>query len=571
MREYRSASQILFGFLPEQTVDLNGRVWRVREWINAHHESIDQSSLRRAILRAVGPWSAAGRDGGYAERLREGRDVDVLSLNLHDGVSVVPFPEVWICKGCGRWSDSAERRCSCGTGRSKGQLHFVGYCESCGAVRAPWIPPCPVHHELRVVFPGSSSARDIRFDCPVCARVIRRGFGIPRCQCGAGSVLFNVHRSSSVFTPRSVVLVNASSSEQVRALSTAGGASRALSWVLDGLQTRTVRDVGLTRDGLVAMLVAQGISENQSQTMASAAAAAGELASEGGAGFEIVPQVRDEAETQAATIALALGESRILVDDTLGSADAQAYLERSRTAIEEAGLEAVELTDAFHVLTGMFGYTRGNAEPGSTRLVPYRDRRGRYVVYSELGVTEALFFRLRPSAVAEWLSRRGVAIEQWEDERSARIAILNSDAHGHLLSLVHSYAHRALRTLSVHSGIDRDALSELLVPLHLGFFVYAAARGEFVLGGLQAVFENGLPPFFDDLLGDHRCPLDPGCERHGAACVACLHIGETSCRHFNSQLDRRVLDGPGVGFLKEGARQGPTATWRTGATPISAT
>jgi nitrite reductase/ring-hydroxylating ferredoxin subunit len=45
-------------------------------------------------------------------------------------------------------------------------------------------------------------------------------------------------------------------------------------------------------------------------------------------------------------------------------------------------------------------------------------------------------------------------------------------------------------------GIERDALSEYLVPGHLGFFVYAGARGDFVLGGMQAVFESNL----DDLL-----------------------------------------------------------------------
>ena len=61
-----------------------------------------------------------------------------------------------------------------------------------------------------------------------------------------------------------------------------------------------------------------------------------------------------------------------------------------------------------------------------------------------------------------------------------------------LLTLVHTYAHRFIRQMAAFAGIDRDALSEYLMPRHLGFFVYAAARGDFVLGGLQAVFETDI-------------------------------------------------------------------------------
>ena len=64
------------------------------------------------------------------------------------------------------------------------------------------------------------------------------------------------------------------------------------------------------------------------------------------------------------------------------------------------------------------------------------------------------------------------------------------------MTLVHSYAHRMIRQTAVFAGIDRDALNEYLVPMHLGFFLYASPRGDFVLGGLQSVFETNL----DELL-----------------------------------------------------------------------
>lgn len=104
--------------------------------------------------------------------------------------------------------------------------------------------------------------------------------------------------------------------------------------------------------------------------------------------------------------------------------------------------------------------------------------------------------------------------------------------------------------MAVHAGIERNALSELLVPSHLSFFVYAASKGDFVLGGLQAVFESDLDTFLKALVDDeHRCALDPGCERGGGACSACLHIGEPSCRWFNTRLSRLALFGSN-GYLR---------------------
>jgi hypothetical protein len=99
-----------------------------------------------------------------------------------------------------------------------------------------------------------------------------------------------------------------------------------------------------------------------------------------------------------------------------------------------------------------------------------------------------------------------------------------------------------VRSATTLVGIDRDSLSEYLVPMHLGFFVYASARGDFTLGGLEAVFEQDLHELVGRVSsGDHRCALDPGCSRHGSACVACLHLGEPSCSEFNRYLSRDSL------------------------------
>lgn len=41
MRVERGASQILFGLLPGQTADLEGRIWRVTSWVDPVQTPLD--------------------------------------------------------------------------------------------------------------------------------------------------------------------------------------------------------------------------------------------------------------------------------------------------------------------------------------------------------------------------------------------------------------------------------------------------------------------------------------------------------------------------------------------------
>jgi hypothetical protein len=566
MKELRGKSQILFGFLPEQTVDLRGQVWKVREWQNPIRETVDVDVLRREIRRAAAPWAATNRDGGLVQSLYQGHDVRVHSLNTDNGVKVTSFPDVWMCKACRRIRSSPAKRCACGS-PNFGQLPFVGYHDACGALRAPFIPKCKTHRDVRVVLPGTASAAEIRFECPICGLLLRKGFGFPACQCGDGRLTFNVHRAASVYTPRTVVIVNPPSPEHSRRLAGAGGARRALAWVIRGMKEQRPDQGQLTRDGLKRQLVEQGLGEDVAEAMVQRAVEFGQLAS-GDVDLDLDADAVTAAEEQAVTLAMAVMDSRRRVADLQDGIEpisdlGVTYHRRYPKAMAEAGLESVELIDRFPVLTGNFGYTRGSSDPGATRLVPFRDRAGNYIVYGDLAETEALLFRLSPTRIVNWLRARGFTIESDPDESRARVNILRAvklpspgdQASGNalgreLVTLVHSFAHRVIRTAAVFAGIERHSLSELLLPLHGAFFVYAAARGDFVLGGLQAVFEADLDKLLREVTrGDTRCALDPGCSHGGGACMACLHIGEPSCRYFNRWLGRPFLSGS-TGYLR---------------------
>ena len=555
-------------------MDLKGKVWKVSRWVNPIRQRVDPGTLKRELRRQAAPWAVAGTDGRFVEKLLRGYDVEVWSLNTDNGISVTAFPEVWICRRCSRIEDSTLAACRCGA-KSWGQLHFVGY-HRCGALRAPWIKKCPDHQQRAVRFPGTSSAAEIAFYCPVCQRTIQRGFGFPKCECGDGQLQFNVHRAASVYTPRSIVIVNPPSPEKMQQLSVAGGAGRALSWVVDGMESRWVDAGSHNRASFVQNLVSQGIARGMAESFADQAAAAGQIGNARGAILDTLsPDQREEAEAEAVTVAMAVSEARTTLNDLVAAttewtALGSLYRTSYPIALRQAGVHSAELIDKFPVLTGSFGFTRGDPKPGESKLVPFRSSRGAYVVYADVSETEALFIRLEPQAVAEWLRRQGWPIMIEGGPSDAREAIVHGcripapgsepdgSAGAALLTLVHSFAHRMIRRAAVFAGIERTALAELLVPAHLGFFIYAAARGDFVLGGLQAVFETELDQMLHDLASaEHRCPLDPGCRRAGGACMACLHLGEPSCRYFNSYLDRGTLFGEN-GYLSAVAGR-PTA------------
>lgn len=564
MKDHRSPSQILFGFLPEQTVDVKGGVWKVKEWRDPFVEhSVHAPALREELMRMASPWAANRKDDGFVADMMRGADITVVSVSRDNGVQLEPYPRQWVCKGCKRVHDSPTSPvCPCGNTGPRGQMPFVGFHE-CGSLTEPTIPRCPTHRQVRVHWPGTSSARELRFECPVCNAVLQRGLGTKVCGCGSSkpTFTFTVHRAASVYTPRSCVIVNPPSREKMRGLTEAGGPARALRWVVDGMPGRGPNDGLTTREALRRELLTKGLPETIIERMLDSAEQGGAFAEEP-IPLDLPPELLRPAEQEAVTIALSVADARATLDQLReGAAAAPDLLElydiRYPQALRDAGLDAVDLIDSFPVLSAQFGYTRDKLTPGEATLRTFRDRRGRYTVYGDLGKTEALLMRLDPIRVVEWLRRQGFEMPKVRSPAEARTEILRravvpdpggavgmGDVGSAVLTLVHSYAHRFIRQAAVFAGIDRAALSELLVPRHLAFYVYAAPRGDFVLGGLQAVFEGELDGLLRAIVFDeHRCALDPGCGKAGGACPACLHLGEPSCRCFNRFLSRSTLFG----------------------------
>jgi len=562
VRVERGASQILFGLLPGQTADLDGKIWRVAHWIDPVPLALDQDAVRAALLGSIAPWSATGMDDGLEAALRARATVEVVGLNMDRGVLVETYPQQWRCKTCGSIARNRDDRCSCG-GRARAQMQFIAY-HTCGAAREPQIPRCPTHNAVATRLPGTATARELRIFCPQCQRPLTTGgFPFQVCNCGNGGMSVTVHRAAVVFSPRFAVLVNPPDPAVAAQLRAAGGGARALEWVLDGMTADDPTQGRQTYAGLLETLRQAGLSDATAQELAQAALDRGEVDAGHGGGVVLPDSVREKAHEEALSLASAVRGGRTRVADMVAGTTPPLrtlYEGAYGDAMRDAHLAGVDLLANFPVATLSFGYTRGDMSPGVARLVPFRER-GHVRAYGSLSRTEALLFRLDPILVYQHLVARGHALPDVDGPRAARLALLErmdlpyptqeqyQPLGGALLQLVHSYAHRTIRRLASFAGIERDGLAEYLLPHHLSFVVYSASRGDFVLGGLQAVYETSLHRFLADLVeGESRCALDPGCRSGGGACMACLHLGEPSCRWFNRFLDRSELFGAN-GFL----------------------
>lgn len=556
----RSISQVLFSYLPDQTADLENGVWRVVRWSDPKYVGIDADVVRRELSRVVYPWTAKGEDNGLRDLLLGGMDVEVITPSERGGVEVERFPQVYRCRHCGRIRDSNERPCPCGH-QSWAQMPFVAY-HKCGKLAEPWIRKCQQHNDVSVRLPGSATTRDLRFTCPVCNQLIQEGFSWIKCECGDGTLDYNVHRAAVVYTPRSTVIVNPPNPDVAARLRAEAAAEMTLTWVADGMQERGPLEGKPTLDSLIANFVAQGFDEVTARAMAEAAAekAGGAISKNGRARIDLEPEAKAEAVDAALKLAYATSGGRTRIDDMISRAGPPLrarYENLYKPAIRDARLLDVELLENFPVLTAVFGFTRGEAAAGASTLRWFRSESGALQIHGHRADTEALLFRLDPLAVGHWMAARGYLPTAPSDAWDARIQILRTCEIPHpgevvnpptpgtaLLTLIHSMSHRVMRKISAFSGIERDALSEYLVPLHLSFVVYASTRGDFVLGGLQALFEHDLEKALGEVVhGEPRCALDPGCSRHGGACVACLHVGEPSCRYYNQFLTRDAIFG----------------------------
>lgn len=240
-----------------------------------------------------------------------------------------------------------------------------------------------------------------------------------------------------------------------------------------------------------------------------------------------------------------------------------------RHSLNSIGISDAWVVDNFPLLNILFGYTRDSPTASQTDLRSFEhpyDSDG-ISIYGDRSPSEAIVLELDRKKIVEWLLANGSLTEpdapdtddeeelkQWflenVDPRQTQnpFTPIEDQLTEEIYKLIHSTSHSLMSTASEQCGLDRDSISELLLPNVPAIVLYAKSMEHFALGGMFTLFKTRLNDWVEETKSYvESCIYDPACRSSdgGAACHACMHVAEFTCEYYNQTLDRNVLTGSG--------------------------
>jgi hypothetical protein len=252
------------------------------------------------------------------------------------------------------------------------------------------------------------------------------------------------------------------------------------------------------------------------------------------------------------------------------------YERRVAEDLGRAGILDARLIRNLDMVEFSFGFTRVSATPETVqkdRHMPVRlmgfpplpnHKRPIYMIEQQ---NEAIYVRLKPEAVAEFLRRNGVLpsrpavprtlgsvlIETYSDfgpflrdfgVRDEASRVRARDVASTTYLLLHTMAHHVMHGVARYSGLDLGSMSEAIYPADLAFLVHRRGMTE-DLGNISSMWRDHNGAFLRYLVArrELRCGSGTLCDHRGGACPACVMIPETSCIAGNQLLSRAALVG----------------------------
>ena len=233
----------------------------------------------------------------------------------------------------------------------------------------------------------------------------------------------------------------------------------------------------------------------------------------------------------------------------------------------EMGISNAQVCSAVPIIFSSYGYTRLEREGNNVKLHGFPQEMAKRNIYATRLETEGVLFELDRKKVLDWLvlnelidendaptdmSENG--IKMWFLDRVQPNLILpfseidGSTERGnitkHVYTLLHSISHALISEASVICGLEKNSLSEYILPNIPAVFVYCSNSQGFNMGALYSAFQTQLDKWLKRTASSiTKCIFDPVCISKEKACAGCLFINEVSCRHFNKDLDRSYLCG----------------------------
>ena len=178
--------------------------------------------------------------------------------------------------------------------------------------------------------------------------------------------------------------------------------------------------------------------------------------------------------------------------------------------------------------------------------------------------TEGVLFEFDRIKILEWLERNDYIdrdeLPDLTDEKAVKLWFVNNikqdsikpfssldpdeKATYYVYNLIHSISHLLIKSAANLCGLDKNSISEYIMPAIPAVLVYCQNSQGFNLGALFNVFEAYFDKWMETAAGNaQKCIFDPICIERDKACTGCLFLNEVSCQHFNHDLDRSLIIG----------------------------
>lgn len=240
--------------------------------------------------------------------------------------------------------------------------------------------------------------------------------------------------------------------------------------------------------------------------------------------------------------------------------------EEFKVIAEKRAISAVQVCGNIPFVSCSYGYTRVKSEPGDgVVLRSFREEHnGVKNIYVTKLNTEGVLFEFDRVRILYWLDKNNYiehsSIPDLDDEDAVKLWFVNNvrpelikpfskidpenAATYYVYNLIHTLSHLLIRSAARMCGLDKNSMSEYILPSVPAVLVYCQNSQGFNLGALFNIFEA----YFDKWLnsayaGAQKCIFDPICVERYKACTGCLFLNEVSCQHFNHDLDRTLIIG----------------------------
>lgn len=240
--------------------------------------------------------------------------------------------------------------------------------------------------------------------------------------------------------------------------------------------------------------------------------------------------------------------------------------EEFKKLAEKRAISSVEVCGNIPFVSCSYGYTREKSEPGDGAVLRAfkEEHNGVKNIYATKLNTEGVLFEFDRVKILKWLDKNSYVghdeLPNFNDENAVKLWFVNNvrpelikpfskidpaeAATYYIYNLIHTLSHLLIRSAASMCGLDKNSISEYILPSIPGVLVYCQNSQGFNLGALFNIFEAYFDKWLDSAYqGAQKCIFDPICASRYKACTGCLFLNEVSCQHFNHDLDRTLIIG----------------------------